>query len=195
GKAVTNLCVPGADGVAKEIADIMGVAAQDVVEMTGVVACRGCTDKPSKFEYAGLKTCAAAAMLHAGPSSCTYGCLGFGDCVKACQFSAICVAQGIAIINPNVCTGCGKCAQECPKHLITLVPQVENSVVLCSNHDRGAVTRKLCDNGCIGCMKCEKICKNDAIHVIDNCAVIDTVKCLRCRDCEGACPTHAIKIV
>ena len=42
GKAATNLCVPGADAVAAKVAGIMGVAAEDVVEMLGVVRCRGC---------------------------------------------------------------------------------------------------------------------------------------------------------
>ena len=195
GKASTNKCIVGADPVAAAVAEVMGVAAQDVVEMTSVVACRGCADSPKKFEYDGLKTCAAAAMFHGGPSACSYGCIGFGDCAAVCQFDAICLESGVAVINPKKCTGCGACIKACPKGIITQVPQVENSMVLCLNKDKGAVTRKTCSNGCIGCMKCEKVCKNDAVHVENNCAVIDYKKCLRCRDCETSCPVGAIKIV
>jgi RnfABCDGE-type electron transport complex B subunit len=37
----TNLCIPGGDGVAKKVADIMGVEAGDVVERVAYVACNG----------------------------------------------------------------------------------------------------------------------------------------------------------
>ena len=35
----TNLCIPGGDGVAKNIAEILGVEAKDVVEKVAYVAC------------------------------------------------------------------------------------------------------------------------------------------------------------
>ena len=52
---------------------------------------------------------------------------------------------------------------------------------------------KVCSNACIGCMKCEKICKFDAIHVVDNVAVIDYDKCKNCKMCAKACPKGAIE--
>ena len=70
----------------------------------------------------------------------------------------------------------------------------EGAVVLCANHDRGALTRKACTAGCIGCMKCEKSCPEDAIHVHNNVARVDYDKCTGCRTCMNVCPVHAITI-
>ena len=39
---------------------------------------------------------------------------------------------------------------------------------------------KVCANSCIACGMCERTCKFDAIHVIDNVAVIDYSKCKNC---------------
>ena len=44
-----------------------------------------------------------------------------------------------------------------------------------------------------GCMKCEKTCKFDAIHVVNNVAVIDYAKCKNCKMCAKACPKNAIE--
>lgn len=194
GKAETNLCVPGADAVAAKVAAIMGVAAADVVEMTAVVACRGCTADEPKYDYVGVRSCAAESMVAGGPSACRYGCLGCGDCAAACPFGAICVENGVAYVDPAACKGCGRCVSVCPKHLIKLVPEVKNSVVLCTNADKGAATRKVCAHGCIGCMKCQKICPNEAIKVVDNHAVIDVDKCTQCKACVAECPVGCIQI-
>ena len=68
-------------------------------------------------------------------------------------------------------------------------------VVLFRNEDKGAITRKVCKNGCIGCSKCQKECPFDAIVVENNLAYIDFEKCRLCRKCEAVCPTGAIHAV
>ena len=45
-----------------------------------------------------------------------------------------------------------------------------------------------CSVGCIACKICEKNCPFDAIHVIDNLAVIDYDKCKACGICANKCP-------
>jgi predicted aldo/keto reductase-like oxidoreductase len=47
-------------------------------------------------------------------------------------------------------------------------------------------------SACIGCGKCEKSCPHDAIHVVDNLAVIDYTKCTGCGTCAGVCPVKCI---
>ena len=61
-----------------------------------------------------------------------------------------------------------------------MLPQETKTVVMCSNTDRGAQARKVCDNACIGCKKCEKACPEQAITVVDNLARIDYAKCTGC---------------
>lgn len=196
GNAKTNLCVPGGDRVASEIASVLGVAAEDVVEKIAVVHCNGTCDATEKKNlYNGVNSCAAQGSLFGGPGSCRYGCLGCGDCAAVCPNDAICLKDGIARINREKCVGCGMCASACPKKIISIVPDIKEVAVLCSNRDKGAVARKACKNACIGCKKCELNCPEKAIAVKDNAAVIDYDKCTGCKTCIEGCPTHAIKLI
>ena len=189
-----NLCIPGADSVAKQLSEILGVEAQDVVEQVAVVHCSGdCEHTKDKVEYSGIESCAAAKMMYGGKGSCTFGCLGLGDCLNACPQNAIQIVNGVAQVKYCECIGCGICAKVCPNHLISLVPDVKKTVVLCSNRDKGAVTRKVCSAGCIGCKKCEKVCPSGAVKVTDNVAVIDYEKCTDCGACAESCTTKCIE--
>ena len=122
----TNLCIPGADGVAKQLSEVLGVEFADVVEQVAVVHCSGdCEHTQDKVDYQGIATCKAAKLLYGGKGSCSYGCLGLGDCAAVCPKEAICIEDGIAHVNPKDCIGCGMCAKECPNHLISLVADGE----------------------------------------------------------------------
>ena len=190
----TTLCVPGGAEAAAQIAEAMGMEAGEVVRKVAYVACCGnsaCTTQ--KYEYSGLKSCSAAQLLFAGDGTCSYGCLGYGDCVAACPNNAIYVKNGLSSINPKLCVGCGLCAKACPNHLIHIVPETVSVLVGCSNHDKGAVTRKACSAGCIGCKKCERECPAGAITVVNNLAVIDHEKCTNCGHCKEICTTGCIK--
>ena len=196
GGVKTNLCIPGADATAEKISEILGVAAEDVVEQVAVVHCNGTCDATSKRAiYDGVNSCRAASMLYGGPDACTYGCLGCGDCADVCPVDAICLKDGIARIDRRICIGCGICVKTCPKGIISLIPAVANTVVLCSNQEKGAVARKVCSTACIGCKKCDKNCPENAITVADNLAVIDYSKCSGCGACVEGCPTHCLKTV
>ena len=189
----TNLCAPGGDSAAKDIAATLGVEAEDVVEKVAYVACNGtCDVVQKKYDYVGQKTCRTANLAYSGDRHCTYACLGYGDCVNVCPENAISIENGVAHVDPKKCVGCGICTRICPNSIIHLINDTTRVVVECSNHDTGAAVRKYCSNGCIGCKKCEKTCPNDAIHVIDNLATIDYSKCTGCGACAGACPVHCI---
>lgn len=193
--APVNKCVPGGAASAQGAAAVMGVEAGEVVKRKAIVACQGSYEHTSdKYAYEGIESCAACAALYKGRSACEFGCLGYGDCQKACKFDAIIVSNGLARVNPEKCTGCGACAEVCPKHIIEVRPESEKPMVLCANRDRGALTRKACTAGCIGCMKCQKACPVEAIKVVDNVAHIDVDKCIGCRKCVNECPVHAITI-
>ena len=191
----TNLCIPGADAVAKQIADILGVEAEDVVEQVAVIHCYGdCYHTARKMEYEGIRSCAAAQTLYGGAGRCTYGCIGFGDCVAVCPQDAICLKNGIAHIDTRRCIGCGLCAKSCPRGIIELMADVDRVRVTCQNKDKGAVARKQCSGACIGCKMCEKNCPEGAIKVVDNLAVIDYALCKNCDTCAKVCPVGCILI-
>ena len=194
GEAPTNRCVAGGAETAAKIAEVMGVSASDVEKMVAFVPCSG-TDGHAelRFNYTGPQDC-RAAMLFGGKSNktCTFACIGLGNCVKACPFDAIHIVGGVAKVDRDKCVGCGTCVDTCPKSIIKLLPASQRVMPACGNHDKGAKVMKMCDNGCIGCMKCQRECPSDAITVLENLAVVDASKCVACGHCAEICPRHII---
>ncbi len=189
-----NLCTPGGHKVSETLSGLLGVEHVATVEMVATVRCCGdCNSTDKKAVYAGVDTCAAAKMLHGGDGMCNYGCLGRGDCAKACPHDAICMDNGIARVDFRKCIGCGVCMKSCPNHLIHMMPDIKRQVVACHNKQKGAVARKLCSNACIACGKCVKVCTAEAIRLNNNCATINYDKCTSCGECAKACPVGCIR--
>jgi RnfABCDGE-type electron transport complex B subunit len=197
GEAPVNACPVGGETVGKKVADIMGVDAGVTVKMTAFVKCLGdCDNTSNNYEYTGVEDCSMVKYVpDGGAKSCNYGCLGFGNCVKACQFDAISVVNGIATVDREKCKACGKCVAACPKNLIELIPYDAEAMVACSSKDKGPVTMKACKVGCIGCGICSKNCPNSAIKVTDFHAHIDQTKCVGCLVCVQKCPKKIIKSI
>jgi electron transport complex protein RnfB len=195
GEQDTTKCPVGGAEVANKLAAYLGLAAPDFIPKVAHVHCHGTVYNTQKrYEYAGTIGCAAAHGLFSGPNSCTYGCIGFGDCVHACPFGALYLAEGIAHVDSTKCTACGLCVITCPKALIKIIPKHLNAyTVKCRNKWPGVQTRKNCKVGCIGCRKCFNTCEYGAITMDGPLAVIDQVKCTHCGKCEPVCPTTAIQ--
>ena len=92
--APTFKCAPGGDKTADAINTIMGNATDDRPSLRATVICAGGENCGKRFDYQGIQTCAAAASIAGGPSACAYGCLGLGDCTRACKFDAIHIING-----------------------------------------------------------------------------------------------------
>lgn len=198
GKATeTNLCAPGGNAAAAQIAEILGTAPASVLPTVAVVHCLGnSTNSEDKMNYQGVSSCRMASQLFGGAKECTYGCLGLGDCVDACDFEAIHICDGVARISTIACHSCKKCVKACPKGLIKMVPlNVTQAAVLCNNKEKGAVARKHCKAACIGCMKCMKTCEHDAIKVENFLATVDPEKCIGCGKCHEVCPVGCIDLI
>ena len=192
--AMTNLCTPGGSGLAREISDILGVKAEDVIARVAVVYCRGDgAARESRMDYSGIQTCLAAKQLYGGQNACVFGCLGFGDCAEACPEDAICIEDGLARVDTRKCTGCRLCGKACPNNIILMDYSVLTAAVLCKNTEKGAQVRKKCSIGCIGCMKCVKECPAKAISAKDNLASVDQSKCSGCGTCVEVCVTKCIR--
>jgi RnfABCDGE-type electron transport complex B subunit len=195
-----NCPVGGAD-VMGQVADLLGMAIANGEPKVAVVRCNGsCEHRPHVNEYVGLRTCVAMHATGAGETLCGYGCLGCGDCVAACQFDAIHMnpETGLPEVDEEKCTACGACAKTCPRQIIELRkkgPKGRRVFVSCVNKDRGAMSIKACKVSCIGCGKCVKECKFEAITVGNNVSYIDPDKCRLCRKCVEVCPTKAIHAV
>ena len=196
GTAKPSLCVPGAEDTAKALGEILGIEIEPPKDVVAFVHCNGTCDATTpKAVYEGISSCKAAAMLYAGPEACRFGCMGLGDCAAVCPADAICLKDGIAHVDTSRCLGCGLCATTCPKHIISMIPQETEAVVMCNNSDKGADARKVCKNACIACKKCEKVCPTGAVTVTNNLAKIDYDKCTGCGACSEACPTGCMKQV
>ncbi|NLO37491.1 MAG: RnfABCDGE type electron transport complex subunit B [Clostridiaceae bacterium] len=188
-------CPVGGKDTAIELAAILGMNPPSFIPKVAYVHCQGTTDHTKKrYDYQGIISCASAQGLFSGPNSCTFGCMGFGDCVAVCPYDAITVTDGIAHINSERCKACGLCVAACPKELIKIIPRHYNAyTVSCRNKWPGAQTRKNCKVGCIGCSRCYKACPSGAITMDGPLAVIDQNLCTHCNKCLEVCPTHAIQ--
>ncbi|CQB85716.1 Nitrogen fixation protein rnfB [Chlamydia trachomatis] len=191
-------CTVGGNATMLKVADILGRTAVEAEPQLAVVRCNGnCDARPKVNQYDGAKSCAIAAATYGGETGCTFGCLGMGDCTLACGFDAIRMnpLTGLPEVDEERCTACGACVKACPKMIIELRkkgPKGRRVFVSCVNKEKGGVAKKACDNACIGCSKCFKECKFEAITIANNLAYIDPNKCRICRKCVEACPTGAI---
>lgn len=184
-----------------QIAAILGIEAGDSTPKVAVVRCQGsCANSPAKVVYDSEISCFFANSLYAGEGLCPNGCLGCGDCVKACNFGAITINPETKLpeVNEDKCVGCGVCAKGCPRGVIEIRNKgLKNRrvYVACNNKEKGAVAMKNCKAACIGCGKCAKVCPFEAITVENNLAYIDYTKCKMCKKCVAECPKGAIVAV
>jgi len=132
GKAAPDLCTVGGPACAAAVARILGVELEESFPNRPVVHCGArCADR----------------------------LLGLGDCEVACEYDAIHMIDGLAVVDYDKCVGCGACQRACPRNIISMVPFKADRllVVACSNKDFGKAVKAVCNVGCIGCKACTKV--------------------------------------
>ncbi|MFC2170922.1 RnfABCDGE type electron transport complex subunit B [Calditrichota bacterium] len=156
GKLTAAACPVASAEAREKVSSIMGADVTEVEDMAAVVLCQGSPDHcVERFDYQGVKSCTAAELVGGGFKTCTFGCLGLGDCVEACPFDAMVMGDDKLpkVIEEN-CTGCGKCVEACPRDIMFLVPRDAYIFNACVNQDRGKTVKAVCDIGCTGCTLC-----------------------------------------
>jgi len=163
-------CIPGGDKVNNGIRSILGLSGSPgSVRRVAVCHCgAGEREKKITNDYQGPSTCRAADIAGAA-IDCLYGCIGLGDCERACPVGAIKVRSKKVYIDIDICIGCGKCVEACPRNLFELVAFNKNTpiyYVACNNKDRGVEVKSVCSSGCIGCGICVQV--DDSPFVVEN---------------------------
>ena len=101
---------------------IDGVAVVDHERCTGCLHCAGSCPKriivPVPY-YADVNVaCSSQERGSILKKVCDIGCTGCRACEKVCQQGAIKVRDNLAAIDFDLCSGCGDCAEKCPRKLI-----------------------------------------------------------------------------
>ena len=191
----TSLCVPGGAAAAQGIAEVLGVAAGEVVPMVAYVKCNGTNENTEdKFQWLGDKTCKGAKLMFGSKNSCTYGCIGFGDCVGVCDNEAIDIVNGVARIYSDFCIGCAKCQKTCPNGVIDMIRKDATVRLTCNNKDKGKAAMSVCKVSCIACGKCAKTAEEaESITMDSNLPVIDSAKVTNGQAVIDSCPRKCLK--
>lgn len=146
------------------------------------------------------------ALPGANCGGCGYsGCAAFAEAVikgdakpdgcRACKAENLKVIgeiMGVELGAPTPQRACVMCSGSC--HTAVYKYHYEGAQDCIAAHRMGGGD-KACPNGCIGLGTCVAACKYDAIHVIDNVAVVDPEKCSGCGACVNNCPMHIISMI
>lgn len=156
GEATPDMCPASPPENVQSIAGFLGITTSERISEKAVVRCGGDRSSTWTGEYNGVLDCQSANLVAGGGKGCNYGCLGLGTCARVCPFGAIGMREGLAIVHPEICTGCRKCVSVCPRNLITMVPADAPLHVYCNSPEKAVEKKKVCSVSCIGCRKCYK---------------------------------------
>lgn len=198
GEAEVSGCPVCNDEAREEMARIMGIEAQAGEKLVARILCQGGDyETAKKGLYFGAQSCTAVSLSGGGEKMCSYGCLGYGECVEACPFDALHMdANGIPVVDPENCTGCGNCEEACPRGVIEMHPVSDKIFVACRNQDGPKESRKLCLKACVGCSICIRALADNEMTIENNLARIDYGKYGQGNELPTEkCPTGCLVVI
>lgn len=186
-------CTVAAPEGIEAVAAFLGVEAGFREKVVARLHCAGGKSAVTQLaDYHGMSSCRAAFVVNGGGKACPWGCLGLGDCARACDFDAIHMNdESLPVVSVDNCTACNDCVEICPLDLFTLQPLSEKVVVQCSSPMTGDPARAICRVACDGCGLCAIDAEPDAIEMRSGLPLIRNAKGTAA-SCTRRCPTGAI---
>jgi len=98
---------------------------------------QGPRDIPDTVAHAGAAALEVVRLFNQGEVTISptvavvdrEACVGCGECILACPYSAIVRVEGKAEVNPALCHGCGTCVATCPAGAITALHFTDEEIV------------------------------------------------------------------
>ncbi|MFH2220327.1 MAG: FAD-dependent oxidoreductase [Pseudomonadota bacterium] len=145
GEAPPSVCIVAGPESASNIAAVMGIDPGTAERLLSYNTCTGGDRAEIKYHYMGINTCQALSALYGGQRECPVGCLGLGDCVKACHFDALKMGpKGYPVVDEMKCVGCGACEKVCPKDIMAIKTMSQRLLHLNQFDDRIAPCQQTC---------------------------------------------------
>lgn len=193
GKATPTRCAVCTSADHQRIADYLGIDALADSKRVARLACAGGDHVAlNHAKYIGPPTCASAAIVAGGGKGCTWGCLGLGDCYRACNFNAIAMnPHQLPVVDEERCTACGDCVAACPKDLFSLQGIEDRLWVACKSEAAGDEILAECQVACTACGRCAAD-SGGFIKMLNNLPVINSNHQPLNGDPILRCPTGAI---
>ncbi len=193
GAAKPGECTVGNEAMKQQIAHMLGVEVGQAVKRVARIACNGGNNAARvNAQYVGERTCLAASQVSGGGKTCVWGCLGYGDCERACEFDAIHMnPHALPVVDESQCTACGDCVTVCPKDLFSIHPVSHQLWVRCKNREMGDGILKYCEVACTACGRCAMDAPN-VIVMENNLPVVSYTSNIQHQQAIQRCPTGAI---
>ncbi len=187
-------CTVSPEADRNSIAGYLGIDAGSQEKRVARLACGGGANvSRNRAEYRGGSNCRSAAVVGGGGKSCTWGCLGLGDCMEVCDFDAIQMnIFSLPEVDIDKCTACNDCVEVCPKDLFTLQPVSQHLWINCTSLEKGDDILDSCEVACTACERCVMDAPDELISMTNNLPVIDYNKNHQTQVPIQRCPTGAI---
>ena len=145
GEAPPSVCIVAGPEATANIAAVMGLDPGTAEALISYNTCTGGDRAEEKYHYMGINSCQALASLSGGQRVCPVGCLGLGDCVRACVFDALKIGpHGYPVVDEMKCVGCGACEKVCPKDIMEIKTMSQKLLHLNQYDDRIAPCQQTC---------------------------------------------------